>query len=169
MILKILKMGAPELRKVSDPVTSFDAELEEIVKNMLDTMYGSSGVGLAASQIGINLRLATIDPSLGEDTAEPIVICNPEIISEEGKQSGDEGCLSIPTFNENVVRPMRMVVKGQDLKGEEIEIEAEGLLARAFCHEIDHLNGVLFVDHLSSLKRGLIKNKIKKLAKAGEW
>lgn len=169
MIIPILKYGAPELRKVSDPVTSFNGELEEIVKNMLETMYGASGVGLAAPQIGINIQLATIDPSLGEDKEKVIVICNPEIVSEEGKQSGDEGCLSIPDFSETVTRPIRLVAKGRNIKGEEITIEAEGLLARAFCHEIDHLNGVLFIDHLSSLKRSLIRNKIKKLNKAGEW
>ena len=169
MILQILKYGAPELRKPSDPVQSFNGELEEIVKNMLETMYSASGVGLAAPQVGINIRLTTIDPTAGEDKEKLIVICNPEIVSAEGKQSGDEGCLSLPDFSENVTRPMRLIVNGQSLKGDEIHMEAEGLLARAFCHEIDHLNGVLFIDHLSSLKRGLIRNKIKKLAKAGEW
>jgi peptide deformylase len=169
MIVPILKYGATELRKISDPVQSFDGELEAIVKNMLETMYSASGVGLAAPQIGINIRLTTIDPSAGEDKEKLIVICNPEIISAEGKQSGDEGCLSIPDFSETVIRPMRVVVKGQDIKGEEIRIKAEGLLARAFSHEVDHLDGILFIDHLSPLKRGLIRNKIKKLAKAGEW
>jgi peptide deformylase len=169
MIFPILKYGAPELRKVSDPVTSFNGELEEIVKNMLETMYAASGVGLAAPQIGINIRLATIDPSIGEDKEKVIAICNPEIVSVEGTQSGDEGCLSVPDFSETVTRPMKMVVKGQDLKGDEIMIEAEGILSRCFSHEIDHLNGVLFVDHLSPLKRSLIRNKIKKLTKAGEW
>jgi len=169
MLVPILKYGAPELRNPSERIQSFNGELEEIVQNMLETMYGASGVGLAAPQIGINIQLATIDPSVGEDKEKIIVICNPEIISTEEKQSGDEGCLSIPDFSETVTRPMQMVVKGQNLKGEEIILEAEGLLARAFSHEIDHLNGVLFIDHLSSLKRGLIRNKIKKLAKAGEW
>jgi peptide deformylase len=169
MIVPILKYGAPELRKLSDPIQSLNGELEEIAKNMLETMYGASGVGLAAPQIGINIRLTTIDTSAGDDKEQVIVICNPEIVLAEGKQSEDEGCLSIPNFSETVTRPMQMVVKGRNLKGEEIRIEAEGLLARAFSHEIDHLNGVLFIDHLSSLKRGLIRNKIKKLAKAGEW
>jgi peptide deformylase len=169
MIIPILKLGAPELRKVSEPIQNFNGELEDIVKNMMETMYGASGVGLAAPQIGINVRLATIDPSVGEDKEKIIVICNPEIISSEGKQSGEEGCLSIPNFSENVERPMKLAVKGQDLRGEEVTYEAEGILARCFCHEIDHLNGVLFIDHLSALKRGLIRNKIKKLAKAGEW
>ena len=169
MIVPILKYGAPELREPSVAVQTFNGELEEIVKNMLETMYGASGVGLAAPQIGINIQLATIDPSIGEDKEKIIAICNPEIISAEGKQSGDEGCLSIPDFSETVTRPMQMVVKGRNLKGEEILIEAEGLLARAFAHEIDHLNGVLFIDHLSPLKRSLIRNKIKKLTKSGDW
>ena len=169
MIIPILKLGAQELRKVSEPVTNFNGELEEIVKNMVETMYGASGVGLAAPQIGINIRLVTIDTSVGENKEKRIVICNPEIISSEGKQVGEEGCLSIPDFSENVERPMKLVVKGQNLKGDEVTIEAEGILARCFCHEIDHLNGVLFIDHISALKRTLIRNKIKKLAKAGEW
>lgn len=169
MIVPILKLGAPELRKVSEPIHNFNGELEDIVKNMVETMYGASGVGLAAPQIGVNIRLVTIDPSIGENKEKIIVLCNPEIVSSEGKQSCEEGCLSIPDFSENVERPMKMVVKGQDLKGEEVTIEAEGILARCFSHEIDHLNGVLFIDHLSALKRSLIRNKIKKLAKAGEW
>jgi len=169
MIVPILKLGAPELRKVSAPVTNFNGELEETAKSMVETMYGASGVGLAAPQIGINIRLVTIDTSVGEDKDKVIIICNPEIVTSEGRQLGEEGCLSIPDFSENVERPMKMIVKGQDLKGDEITVEAEGVLARCFCHEIDHLNGVLFIDHLSALKRGLIRNKIKKLAKAGEW
>jgi len=169
MIVPILKLGAPELRKVSAPVTNFNGELEETAKSMVETMYGASGVGLAAPQIGINIRLVTIDTSVGEDKDKVIIICNPEIVTSEGRQLGEEGCLSIPDFSENVERPMKMIVKGQDLKGDEITVEAEGVLARCLCHEIDHLNGVLFIDHLSALKRGLIRNKIKKLAKAGEW
>jgi peptide deformylase len=169
MILPILKYGAPELRKPSDPVNSFGDELAKIAKNMMETMYASPGIGLAAAQVGLNIRLTTIDLSAGGDNGKLIILCNPEIISTEGLQKNDEGCLSIPEFHETVTRPLKMVVRGYDLHGEEIEIEAEGLLARCLSHEIDHLNGVLFVDHLSSLKRNLIRNKIKKLAKAGEW
>ncbi len=169
MILPILKYGAPELRTVSKPIDSFDAELEKIAKNMFETMYSSPGIGLAAAQVGLNIRIATIDLSVGEDAKQRIIICNPEIISAEGEQKNDEGCLSIPDFSEAVSRPLRMVVRGLNLEGDEIKIEAEGLLARCLSHEIDHLNGILFVDHLSSLKRTLIRNKIKKLAKAGEW
>jgi len=169
MIVPILKYGAPELRNVSEEVESFGNELEKIVKNLFDTMYGSPGIGLAAAQIGLNIRLATIDLSVGEDESKRIVLCNPEIISVEGEQKSDEGCLSIPDFTDTVPRPEKMIVRGQDIHGEEVTLEAEGLMARCLSHEIDHMNGVLFMDHLSSLKRALIKNKIKKLAKAGEW
>ena len=169
MILPILKYGAPELRKVSDRVDRFGEALEDIVKNMIETMYASPGIGLAAPQIGLNIQLTTIDLSVGEESGRLIVLCNPEIISAEGSQKNDEGCLSIPDFSETISRPLRMVVRGLDLSGNEIRIEADGLLARCFSHEIDHLNGVLFVDHLSPLKRSLIRNRIKKLAKAGEW
>ncbi len=169
MILPILKYGAPELRTVSKTIGSFNGELEKIAKNMIDTMYSSPGIGLAAPQIGINIQLTTIDLSVGEDAGKLIVLCNPEIICREGEQRCDEGCLSLPDFTETVVRPLKMVVRGQNMHGDEIKIEAEDLLARCLSHEIDHLNGVLFIDHLSSLKRTLIKNKIKRLAKAGEW
>lgn len=169
MILPILKYGAPELREVSKPVDSFTAELEEIARNMIDTMYSSPGIGLAAPQIGINIRLVTIDLSVGEDPGQLIIICNPEIVSSEGEQKNDEGCLSIPDFSEAVVRPQKVVVRGVNLKGEDVTYNGEGLLARCFSHEIDHLNGVLLIDRLSPLKRSLIRNKIKKLAKAGNW
>jgi peptide deformylase len=169
MIVPILKYGSPELRTVSKPVDVFNGELESIIKNMFDTMYGSPGIGLAAAQIGINIQLATVDISVGEDATQRIVLCNPEVISSEGEQKNDEGCLSIPDFNETVTRPMKMVVRALNPKGEEIQIHAEGLLARCLSHEIDHINGILFIDHLSSLKRTLIKNKIKKLAKSGDW
>ena len=169
MILPILKYGAPELRKVSKPVDVFNGELEAIVKNMIETMYSSPGIGLAAAQVGINIQLATIDLSVGQDPTQLIVICNPEIVSAEGEQKSEEGCLSIPDFSDTVSRPLKMVVKGVNARGEEVRHEAEELLARCFSHEIDHLNGILFVDRLSPLKRSLIRNKIKKLAKAGNW
>jgi peptide deformylase len=169
MILPILKYGSPELKTVSKAVDVFDAELEKLSKNMIETMYGAPGIGLAAPQIGINIRLTTIDLSVGEDPSQLIVICNPEIISSEGEQKNEEGCLSIPDFSDTVVRALKLAVRGLNLKGEEVKYDAEGLLARCFCHEIDHLNGILFVDRLSPLRRTLIRNKIKKLAKAGEW
>ena len=169
MLLPILKYGAPELKQVSKPVDFFNGELEKIVKNMIETMYAAPGIGLAAPQIGLNIQLATVDLSVGEDTSQLISICNPEIVSKDGEQKSEEGCLSIPDFSDVVVRPRTMVVRGQNIRGEEVRIEAEGLLARCFSHEIDHLNGILFIDRLSVLKRNLIKNKIKKMTKSGEW
>lgn len=169
MIMKILKYGAPELRAQSERITDFDGSLQKIVADMFETMYSEPGIGLAAPQVGLNIRLATVDLSVGEEEGKKMVICNPEIVSAEGSQRSDEGCLSIPGFSEGVTRPQNLVVEAQDLEGKDLRIEAEGLLARCLCHEIDHLNGVLFIDHLSSLKRTLIKNRIRKLAKAGEW
>ncbi len=169
MLLPILKYGAPELKKVSKPVDFFNGELEKIVKNMIETMYAAPGIGLAAPQIGLNIQLATVDLSVGEDANQLICICNPEIVSKDGEQKSEEGCLSIPDFSDVVARPRTMIVRGQNIRGEEIRIEAEGLLARCFSHEIDHLNGILFIDRLSVLKRNLIRNKIKKMAKSGEW
>jgi peptide deformylase len=169
MILPILKYGAPQLREVSKPVDVFAPDLEEIAQNMVETMYGSPGIGLAAPQIGINIRLVAIDLTVGEDESGRIILCNPEVVSAEGEQKSDEGCLSIPEFSETVTRPLKLSVRGQNLHGDKVKYEAEGLLARCFSHEIDHLNGILFIDHLSPLKRSLIRNKIKKLAKAGEW
>ncbi len=169
MIVPILKYGAPALRNLSKPVDSFTPDLLEIARNMIDTMYSSPGIGLAAPQVGINIRLLTIDLSVGEDDTKKIILCNPEIVSAEGEQKSEEGCLSIPDFSDSVSRPLRMVVRGIDLHGEEVRYEAEGLLAKCLSHELDHLNGVLFIDHLSPLKRSLIRNKIKKLVKAGEW
>lgn len=169
MLLPILKYGAPELKTASRFVDAFNSELEKIVKNMIETMYAAPGIGLAAAQVGINIQLATIDLSVGEDPSQLIVVCNPEIVTSEGEQKSEEGCLSIPEFTDTVTRPRKLSVRGLDLHGEPFQMEAEGLLARCFCHEIDHLNGLLFIDHLSPLKRTFIRNKIKKLAKAGEW
>ncbi len=169
MLLSILKYGAPELKKVSAHVDHWNGELERLAKNMIETMYSAPGIGLAAPQIGVNLRLATVDLSVGQDTSQLIIICNPEIISSEGEQKSEEGCLSIPDFTETIARPRKLVVSGRDIHGEEVRIEAEGLLARCFCHEIDHMNGLFFIDRLSPLKRKLIRSKIKKLAESGEW
>jgi len=169
MVLPILKYGAQELKTMSRSITVFDGELEKIVKNMIETMYSAPGIGLAANQIGLNIRLVTVDLSAGEDPSKLIVLCNPEIVSSEGEQKNEEGCLSIPEFTDTVVRPWKLVVRGQNIHGDEIRFEATELLARCFSHEIDHLNGILFIDRLSALKKTLIRNKIKKLAKAGEW
>jgi peptide deformylase len=169
MILPILKYGSAELKTVSNPVDCFNAELEKIAKNMIETLYSAPGIGLAAPQIGLNIQLTTIDLSAGEDPSQLIILCNPQIVSMEGEQKSDEGCLSIPDFTDVVMRPRKLIVKGFNLRGEEVQYEGEGLLARCFSHEMDHLNGILFIDRLSPLKRNLIRSKIKKLAKAGEW
>jgi len=169
MILPILKYGAPELKTVSEPITAFDSELEKIAKNMIETLYSAPGIGLAAPQIGLNIRLSTIDLTVGEDPSQLIVICNPEIVVAEGEQRSEEGCLSVPEFTDTVIRPRRMRIRGQNLHGVPVQYEADDMLARCFSHEIDHLNGILFIDRLSSLKKTLIRNKIKKLAKAGTW
>ena len=168
-IYDLVLYGDPVLETPAKPVTKFDAELEELVDDMFATMYVAHGVGLAAPQIGISKRISVIDCSFKQDPAEKIVIINPEIIQKEGKQSGEEGCLSLPDFRESVTRAARVRVRAQNVKGETFEIDGEELLARAFQHEIDHLNGILFIQHLSALKRDLIKRKIKKLMKAGEW
>ena len=169
MIYPITKYGVPVLEKPSAPVTKFDAELEKICADMFESMYAAQGVGLAAPQIGLAMRLAVIDVSLGKNPEAKLVLANPEIIHSEGEQREEEGCLSLPGFRGSVIRPMYVTVRAQDVTGKSYEMRSEGLLARAFCHEIDHLNGVLFLQHLSMLKRDLIKRKIRKLRKSGDW
>ncbi len=169
MIHPIVKFGAPGLETPSKPVKAFDDKLQELVTDMFESMYAASGVGLAAPQIGVALRLAVIDVSLGKNPEAKLVCANPDIIALEGEQREEEGCLSVPGFRGYVMRPQYVTVRAQDASGKEFEMRGEGLLARAFCHEIDHLNGVLFIQHLSMLKRDLIKRKIRKLKKAGEW
>jgi peptide deformylase len=170
MVLKILKYGAPVLEQPADKITDFDnAELNQLIEDMFETMYAAKGVGLAAPQVGVSKRLTVIDISVGEDESKKLVLVNPEITSAEGKQVGEEGCLSIPGFREPVSRANKVTVKAFNPKGETIELSGEELLARAFQHEIDHLNGKLFINHLSALKRDIIRRKIKKMQKAGEW
>jgi peptide deformylase len=170
MVRKIFKYGEPILERPADPVTEFDTSgLREVVNDMWETMYAAKGVGLAAPQIGLSQRISVIDISVGEDETKKIVIINPEITLKDGKQVGEEGCLSIPGFREPVSRANRVEVRAQNERGETIELAGEELLARAFQHEIDHLNGILFINHLSTLKRDIIRRKIKKLQKTGEW
>jgi len=168
-IYPIVKFGDPILEKPGAPVKKFDAQLEQLIDDMFASMYAAQGVGLAAPQIGLSLRLTVIDVTAGKNPEAKIVLANPEIIHAEGEVREEEGCLSIPGFRGYVVRPQFVTVKAQNAKGESYEIRGENLLARAFCHEIDHLNGILFLTHLSMLKRDLIKRKIKKLRKLGEW
>ena len=169
MIYPIVKFGHPVLEKRGDPVTVFDDELKKLVEDMFESMYAARGVGLAAPQIGISKRLAVIDVSFKEDPDAKLVLANPEIIHKEGRQRGSEGCLSIPEFREEVTRAKSVTVRAQDVNGKWYEKTGEELLARAFLHETDHLDGKLYISHISALKRDLIKRKIRKLVKAGEW
>jgi peptide deformylase len=169
MILRIRKYGDPVLETKAEPVTEFNGELKQLAADMFETMYANKGIGLAAPQVGVSKRLTVLDPSAGEDEAAKLVLVNPEILVREGVQIGEEGCLSIPGFREDVRRAYRVRVRAQDLDGNFFETDGEELLARAIQHEIDHLDGILFLQHLSLLKRDLIKRKIRKLVKAGEW
>ena len=170
MVYKVVKYGHPVLEKKADPITKFGtSELKQLVDDMFETMYAHKGVGLAAPQVNLSQRLTVIDVSAGEDPAQKLVIINPEIVKLDGSQVGEEGCLSIPGFREDVKRAMTAQVRFQDAEGAAHELTGEELLARALQHEIDHLNGVLFLSHLSVLKRDLIKRKIRRLQKAGEW
>ncbi len=170
MVYKIVRYGDPVLEKHAEKVTEFDTpELHQFIADMFESMYTAKGVGLAAPQIGFSKRVAVIDCSLGENENDKIVLINPEIVHTEGRQSGEEGCLSMPGFREDVRRPNRVTVRAQDAFGKTFEKTGEDLLARAFLHETDHLNGRLYISHVSPLKRDLIKRKIKKLIKQGEW
>jgi peptide deformylase len=170
MVYPIVKYGDPVLERVADEVTQFDTpELHKLIEDMFESMYAAKGVGLAAPQIGISRRIAVIDTSAGENAEEKLVLVNPEIIRTEGRQEGEEGCLSIPGFREQVRRPKRVTVRARTEKGETFEKTGEDLLARAFLHETDHLFGRLYITHISALKRDLIRRKVKKLVKAGEW
>ncbi|MEQ1474526.1 MAG: peptide deformylase [Candidatus Acidiferrum sp.] len=168
-IYSVVKYGDPILEKPTAAIENFDAELEELTEDMFASMYAAQGVGLAAPQIGKNIRLTVVDVTGGKNPEAKIVLANPEIIHAEGEKREEEGCLSLPGFRGYVVRPQFVTVRAQNAKGETFEIRGEDLLARAFCHEIDHLNGILFIQHLSMLKRDLIRRKIKKLRKQGEW
>jgi peptide deformylase len=169
MIYPIVKFGDPVLEKQAEPVTIFDDELKKLVDDMFESMYAAHGVGLAAPQIGISKRLAVIDITFKEDPSAKLVLANPEILHTEGRHTQNEGCLSIPDFRESVTRPRTATIRAQDVDGKFYEKTGEELLARAFLHETDHLNGKLYISHLSALKRDLIKRKIRKLIKAGEW
>jgi len=170
MIYPIVKYGNPVLEKRGDDITEFDTpELHKLVEDMFESMYAAKGVGLAAPQIGVGKRLAVIDITTGEDPAQKIVLINPEIVKTEGSHKSEEGCLSLPTFREQVVRPLKVTVRARDAHGKEFEMVGDELLARAFLHETDHLNGKLYINHISALKRDLIRRKVRKLQKAGEW
>jgi len=168
-IRPIVKYGTPVLHAPSAPVTEIDGTLAALVSDMVDTMYAAPGIGLAAPQIGVPLRVIVIDLSVGEDKQQLIRLVNPEIVETAGEQRHEEGCLSIPGFGGTPARPTRVVVKGLDLEGRERVYSATELLARAFCHEIDHIDGMLFVDRLTPLKRDLMKRKLRKKTRSGGW
>ncbi len=170
MIYPIVKYGQPVLEKKAVEISEFGtAELLKLVEDMFESMYAAKGVGLAAPQIGVGKRIAVIDISSGEDPAQKLVLINPEIIGTEGAQTGEEGCLSLPTFREPVTRAQKVTIRANKADGEVYEVTGEDLLARAFQHETDHLNGTLYISHISPLKRDLIRRKIRKLQKANEW
>jgi peptide deformylase len=168
-VYPIIRYGEPVLEGRAKPVEVFDEELAKLTDDMFVSMYAAQGVGLAAPQIGIGRRLAVVDVSLGKNAEARIVIANPEIIHFEGEQREEEGCLSVPGFRGTVARPAYVTVRAQDVTGATFEMNAEGLLARAFCHECDHLDGVLFLQHLGMIKRDLIRRRIRKLRKTGDW
>ena len=169
MIRPIVLWGAEVLEKTSEPIKNItDAEIK-LVEDMIETMYKAPGVGLAAPQVGVSKRIMVTDATGGERKYHLFTILNPEIVSAEGEQFEEEGCLSIPGFSATVVRPKKIVLRGLDLKGKEIIIEGSDLLARAFSHEMDHLDGKFFLDHLSFIKRDMIKRRIKKLIRQGKW
>ena len=168
-IHEVVKYPEPVLAKPASPVTQFDGKLARLVDEMFDSMYAAQGIGLAAPQIAISRRIAVIDVSFRERPEEKIALINPEIIEREGRQVEEEGCLSLPEIREKVVRAEWVKVRAQDVTGKHFEVEGTELLARALQHEIDHLDGVLFIDRISRLKRELVLRKIKKLQKNGEW
>jgi peptide deformylase len=170
MVYPIVKLFDPILDREAEAVTDFDTpELHKFIEDMFESMYAAKGVGLAAPQIGFSRKIAVIDTSTGERSEDKLILINPKILRVEGKQTGEEGCLSIPGFREQVSRARHATVRAQDIHGKWFEKTGEDLLARAFQHEIDHLHGKLYIKHISALKRDLIKRKVRKLAKAGEW
>src|SRR5687767_6180888 len=169
MLRPILRYGAPPLHQPAAAVTGFDDKLQRVIDDMIETMYGAPGIGLAATQVGISLRLFVVDLSLGRNPSELIVMINPEFVERDGMQLEEEGCLSVPGFNATVVRPARAVVRGVDRTGTERTVEGRDLLARAFQHEMDHLDGTVFVDRLRGIRKDLIVRKIHKLRRTGRW
>jgi peptide deformylase len=170
MVYPIVKYGQPVLESKAAEITEFDtADLHKLVEDMFESMYAAKGVGLAAPQIGVGKRIAVIDTTVGEDAGQKLVLINPSIIGKEGSQSGEEGCLSLPTFRETVTRAKKVTVRAFDAFGKPFEMTGEDLLARAFLHETDHLDGMLYISHISPLKRDLIRRKVRKLQKADEW
>jgi peptide deformylase len=169
MILKIVKYPEPVLSQPGEPVTEFNDELQKFVADMFETMYAAQGIGLAAPQVAVSKRVTVIDLSMGKDPEQKLVLINPEIIAREGKQYEEEGCLSFPDIREKVQRAFQVTVRAQDEHGTWFEMDGEELLSRAFQHEIDHLDGMLFIFRMSALKRDLVQRKIRKMQREGTW
>jgi peptide deformylase len=169
MIRPILRYGERPLHQPATDVTAFDDDLQRLIDDMIETMYAAPGIGLAATQVGVSQRIFVVDVSVGRDRKDLIVMINPAFDAREGMQLEEEGCLSVPGFNATVVRPSRAVLTGLDRHGAEQTVEGKGLLARAFQHEMDHLDGVVFIDRLRGIKRDLIVRKIQKLKRSGRW
>lgn len=169
MMLKIVKYPEPVLSQPGEPVTEFNADLAKLAEDMFETMYASQGIGLAAPQVAVSKRVTVVDLSQGKDPAQKLVLVNPEVILREGRQYEEEGCLSFPEIREKVVRAARVRVRAQNLKGKWFEMDGEELLARAFQHEIDHLDGMLFIFRMSALKRDLALRRIRKMQREGTW
>jgi peptide deformylase len=169
MILKIVKYPEPVLQQPGEPVTEFNSELRKLVADLFETMYASQGIGLAAQQVGVAKRVAVIDLSQAKDPAQKLALINPEVIFQEGKQYEEEGCLSFPDIREKVSRAAKVRIRAQDEKGKWFETDGEELLSRAFQHEIDHLDGMLFIFRMSALKRDLNLRKIRKMQREGKW
>jgi len=167
-IRDILIYGDPILSKKAEPVDRIDEDIVRLAEDMVETVHAAPGVGLAAPQVGVGKRLIVIDMSVGQNKDDLIILVNPELVGKEGEITCEEGCLSVPDIREKITRPYRVTVRGLDLEGRAVEVEGEDLLARALCHEIDHIDGILFVEKLSALKRTLIKKKLKKSAAAGK-
>jgi peptide deformylase len=168
-ILPILRYPHQALLAECEPVRDITPDIERLVQDMIETMHAAPGVGLAANQVGVRLKVAVVDLTAGESKGEILVLINPRVLENAGRYVEDEGCLSLPGFTERVVRPDRCVIEAMDLNGKVLKLEGVGLMARAFNHEIDHLDGHLFIEHLSALKRRLIKKKVQKRIRAGDW
>lgn len=168
-LLKIVNYPEPVLLAVGKPVEVFDENLEKLVDDMFETMYEAEGVGLAAPQIGVSARLFVMDCGGRDDGSRRFAMINPEILMQEGEQTGDEGCLSFPGIYAKIRRNMRTVVRFQDVKGAVQELDVTELEARCVLHETDHCDGIVFIDRMSALKRELAKRKIRKLQKTGKW
>jgi peptide deformylase len=169
MLRPIVRHGAPELAARAEPVRDFTPELDRLIDDMIDTMYAAPGIGLAAPQVGVPLRVSVIDLSAGKRGGDLLTLINPEFVSRQDMQIEEEGCLSLPGFTATVARPARVVVKALDRQGAERRIEGSGLLARALQHELDHLDGILFVDRLRGIKRAMMLRKVRRLARSGRW